>query len=301
MNILNRRWPVRILGVLVTILVPGVETTLAADPPAVAVLKAAGANVSKLKEGGTGVSFGNYKLDEKGWKALESLPDLKTFTIHLSAKEFGDEQLARLCEIKTIETIFFNAFGGTEAGLTALGRLPNLRRFGADHSAGTGVFLTALKDSKQFTALRLGGSVFNDEGMKALGELTQLREVNISHVRFTSAGFPNFARLVNLEKLTINPFFGPNYVSADFVHLAGLKKLDTLVISEMSLDYVDGLDHLKGLKLKLFKLHDCRISDVDLRKFESDHPVTKIERTNSIDEKFKGWDAQLEKRKKKAK
>jgi hypothetical protein len=117
-------------------------------------------------------------------------------------------------------------------------------------------------------------------------------------VAFTSAGVPHFAKLVNLEKLTISPNFSPYYVGADFVHLSGLKNLQTLVVSEMALDYEDGLSHLKKLKLKRLELRDCRVSDRDLEKIKADLPETMIERIYSIDEKFKNWDRQLERRKK---
>jgi hypothetical protein len=287
-----------ILAFLLTILGPGSGTTFAADPPEV-VLKAAGATVYKFKEG-TGVLFMKFKLDEEGWKALESLPDLKRFTIQISAKEFGDEQFVRLGKIKTIERIFFNGYGGTEAGLKALANLPNLRYFGADHTQYTGTYLAALKDSKNFTTLRLGWN-FNDTGMKALGELSQLKELEIGYCRITSAGFPNFARLENLEQLSIHAAFHPVFIAADFVHLSGLKKLETLQIKDMALTYDDGLDHLKGLKLKLLKLSQCRVSDTDLKKLRADHPDTKIEITSGPDDKFKGWDAELEKRKKQTK
>jgi hypothetical protein len=269
-----------------------------ADSAEIVILKAAGGNVAKLKEGGTGVTFGDCKLNAESWKSLESLPDLKNFTIFGSGKEFGDEQLSRLCEIKTIESIFINGFGGTEAGLAALAKLPNLRHFGADHGPFTGTGIVALKDSKNFTSLRFGGTPFNDDGMQALGELTQLREANLSHVRFTSTGFPHLAKLVNLEKLAISPNYSPYYVGADFVHLSGLKNLDTLSVSEMALTYDDGLDHLKGLNLKLLKLHDCRVSDGDLKKLQADLPNTTIERTFTFDERYKAWDAELERRKK---
>jgi hypothetical protein len=288
------------LVVLCTVLAPGLGATFAADSPEVAVLKAAGASVYKIKEGGTGIAFTKFKLDDKVWTALESLPDLKKFTISLSAKEFGDEQLLRLGEIKTIEAIFFNSYGGTEAGLKALAKLPNLRFFGADHTLYKGTFLAALKNSKNFASARLGWG-FNDDGMKALGELSQLRELEIGYCRITSAGFPNFARLENLEKLSIHAAFHPVFIGADFVHLSGLQKLETLHIREMALTYDDGLDHLKGLKLKFLKLSGCRVSDTDLRKLRADHPDTKIEITSGPDDKFKGWDAELEKRKKQTK
>jgi hypothetical protein len=268
----------------------------AADSLPVMTLKAAGANVSTLKEGGVGVTFQNFKLNDDGWQALESLPNLKQFTIFGSGKEFGDAQLARLSKIKTLESIFVNGYGGTEDGLASLAQLPNLRHFGADHSPFTGTGLVALKNSPNFASVRFGGCPFNDDGLKALGELTQLKEANISHVMFTSKGFPHLAKLVNLEKLTISPNCSPYYVGADFVHLNGLKKLHTLVVSEMALDYDDGLSHLKGLNLKSLKLQDCRVSDGDLARLKADLPNTMVERIYSLDEKFKGWDKQLEKR-----
>jgi hypothetical protein len=287
-----------LLALSVSLLASAVGISRAADPAEFAVLKAAGANVSTLKEGGTGVTFRDCKLDNQTWKALESLRDLKTFTIFGSGKEFGDEQLARLCEIKTVESIFMNAYGGTEAGLASLAKLPKLRHFGADHSPFTGTGLVALKDSKSFASLRFGGCPFDDDGMKALGQLTQLKEANISHVRFTSLGFPNLARLANLEKLTISPNFSPYYVAADFVHLSDLRNLKTLVVSEMALPYEDGLDHLKRLKLQRLELHDCRVSDSDLQRIKADLPDTTIQRIYSIDEKFKAWDLELARRKK---
>jgi hypothetical protein len=289
--------PTRIFVVLLAMLVLGAGTTLAAGPQEFAALKAAGGNVYKDKDGSTGVSFQEFKLDDKGWKALESISDLKTVRIG-TGRDFGDAQLARLCEIKTIESIFLNAYGGTDSGMTALAKLPNLRHLGADHSPFTGQGLAALKDCKNFRSLRIAGGRMTEEGMKTLGELTQLREVDLGHMQFTSTGFANFAKLVDLEKLTLSPNFYPYFVGADFVHLSALKNLNTLVVGEMPMTYDDGLDHLKKLKLKLVKLQDCRLSDSDLSKFEADHAETKIERTFSIDENFKRWDMELEKRKK---
>jgi len=275
----------------------------AADSPEVVTLKAQGANVYTIQPvppgGGIGVSFQDFKLDDKGWRALASLTNLKTVSIG-NAKLLGNEELARLCEIKSIETLFVNGFGGTDEGLAALAKLPNLQHFGADHSPFTGQSLVALKNSPNFASLRFGGCPFDDDGLKALGELTQLKEANISHLRFTSAGFPNLGRLASLEKLVISPAFEPYYVGSDFACLSGLKNLKTIIVSEMALPYEDGLDHLKALNLQRLELHDCRVSDDDLAKVKSDHPNATIVRDYSFDEKYKRWDQMMEKRKKTA-
>jgi hypothetical protein len=269
----------------------------AVDPQIVAAIKAAGGNVFAIKEGGTGVNFQDWKPSDEGQKALESIADLKTISIGL-AKTLDDAQFARLCDIKTLESISLNGYGGTEAALASLAKLPNLRRFGADHSPFTGTGLVALKNSPNFRSLRFGGCPFNDEGCKALGQLSQLKEADISHVMFTSAGFAHFAGLASLEKLVISPQFTPNYVGADFAALSQLKNLRTLIVSEMALPWEDGLDHLKGLSLERVELHDCRVSDADLAKLQAALPAATIVRDFSFDEKYKRWDMELERRKK---
>lgn len=268
------------------------------DPPEIAILKAQGVNVGPIQTGGgLSVSFQDFKLDETGWHALETLPDLKSLTIG-NARTLGDADFARLCGIKSLEQFFVNGFGGTDQALASLARLPNLRHFGADHSPFTGKALIALKDSPNFVSLRFGGCPFDDDGLKALGELTQMKDANISHLRFTSVGFPSLAKLVNLEKLSISPAFEPYYISSDFTALSGLKHFKTLVVSEMALPYEDGLDHLKNCPLERLELHDCRVSDSDLEKVKADHPGATVIRDYSFEEKYKRWDMLMEKRKK---
>lgn len=290
------------LAACIACLLLGVATGAPALPPAdsppMQALKAGGASVAPDKEGGLRVSFQDWKLDAAGWKALESLPDVRIVWIG-NAKNMDNAQFARLCQLKSIESLFVNGFPGSDEALKHLADLPNLKHFGADHSQFTGTGLVALKNSPNFASIRFGGCPFDDDGMKAVGELTQLKKANISHVRFTSAGFPNFGKLVNLEELAISPNCEPYYVGADFVHLAGLKKLETLRISEMALTYEDGLYHLKDLKnLKLLELKDCRISDADLARLKADLPGTTIDRSFSLDQRFKQWDASLERRRK---
>lgn len=271
-----------------------------ADSPQMLALKAGGASVQPDKEGGLRVSFQDWKLDEAGWKALESLPDVRIIWVG-NAKNLDNDQFGRLCQIKSIEQFFLNGFPGSDEALKHLANLPNLKHFGADHSQFTGTGLVALKNSPNFASIRFGGCPFNDDGMRAVGELTQLKKANISHVQFTSAGFPNFGKLVNLEELAISPNCEPYYVGADLVHLAGLKRLETLRISEMALTYEDGLYHLKDLKnLKLLELKDCRISDADLARLRADLPGTTIDRGFTLDQRFKQWDASLERRRKMA-
>lgn len=75
----------------------------AEPPPAVARLKAAGINVSALKEGGWNVEVRAAKdLDDHIWKQIETLPDVRRFSAN--DEQFDDAALARLAKIGSRET-----------------------------------------------------------------------------------------------------------------------------------------------------------------------------------------------------
>jgi hypothetical protein len=171
--------------------------------------KAPVVRVGKLKEGGTYMDVPGALLTDEVWKQIESTGDLKSFSG--SGKQFDGAALARLAKITTIETLFFNGPGITDKDLSVLASFPNLHKYGTDHGQFlTGSGLSALVGAKNIQAISFGGCMFNDQGMEALGLLTQLHEVSLNHDRLTSAGFPNFAKLVELQKLRFKPNFSPS-------------------------------------------------------------------------------------------
>ncbi len=274
------------------------HSALAASEKAIDALKAAGCRAGNLKDGGSFADVPGPKLSEAVWKDLDALGDLKAFSG--SGKEYDNDALARLAKITTIESVFFNGPTINDKGLATLASFPNLHKYGTDHGGPklNGSGLSALAGVKNLQIVSFGGCFFNDEGMVALGQLNQLHELSLNHDRLTSAGFPNFAKLTELEKLRINPNFYPYYVGADLVHLSNLKHLTDLTIGQMIIPYDDGLSHLKSLKqLKKLKLDNCGITIEDLAKLKSDLPDTAIDFIPASPESVKKWNDAVAKKK----
>lgn len=279
----SRNLAIGLLACLCGLPVRGADSKAPADPKAPVVRQ------GKLKEGGTYMDVPGAKLTDEVWKQIESTADLKSFSG--SGKEFDDAALARLSKITTIETLFFNGPGITDNGLPTLAHFHKLHKYGTDHGQYlTGSGLSALVGARNIQVISFGGCMFNDQGMEALGLITQLREVYLNHDRLTSAGFPNFAKLTELQKLRFNPAFSPYYTGADLVALAGLKNLQELTIGQMIIPYDDGLAHLKTLRqLKKLKLDNCGVTETDLVKLKADLPETTVEFTAAPPEAVKKW------------
>ena len=246
--------------------------------PDVSALKAAGIYAEE-KDGGWTVEFHESKgLTKEVWEQIEALPNLKR--LDGNGEQFDDAALARLCKIKSLESLFFNGPGFTDAGLAALAGLPALRSFGVDHSQKiTGTGLSALKGAAALTSLHFGGCIVDDNGARALSELKQLKSVALGHDRITRAPLPLLAAMPNLERLELSPNWEPSaYTAQDFAALSGMQRLKELEIHDMVLPWENGLDHLKPIhSLKTLKLYWSYISDPDLAKTRAELPGVSID------------------------
>ena len=240
---------------------------------ATAKLRAAGVDIHVIKSGGTAAVINiNNDLNVDAWKALESFHDLKD--VHVDGRGIGNEQLARVCNIKTIEVFAIGAWTSvTEAGLPAVAQLPNLRsvEFRALRFPLTAT-LKGLANCKNLSSLSFPreGQGLTEEGMKAIGNFAELKE------------------------LTLDAGWVPSYTANDFVHLAALKNLQTLTLQTMVLPYEDGLAHLKGSNLKKLKIIECYVTDSDFAKLKEALPGVTIERVDSKDLAIEQWNASLE-------
>ncbi len=259
----------------------------AAEPlPEAPALKADGIIANAIREGGWSVEVRDAKtLTDANWKQIEALPEVKRFSA--GGEAFDDAALVRLAKITTLESLFFNGPAITDAGLAALAKMPNLKRFGVDHSTKiTGSGLSALRASPQLEALHFGGCIIGDQGVETLAQLTSLRDVALDHTRITRASFPLLAKLPHLERLEITPNWDPKpYTSADFAALAPMKSLSTLEVHDMVLPWDGGLAQLKALPyLKTLNLFWCYLAPEDRTKLEAGLPGVKIDIRNPAGE-----------------
>ncbi len=258
----------------------------AADPQAVADLKAAGVTVNPWPQGGWKVETRSAAvLTEPVWTALEQLTDLKSFST--GGEQFGNAELARLAKSNGLQRIFINGGAVTDDGLAVLAKLPDLHYLGFHHSTKlTASGLLALKDRANLTSIEFGGCIIDDAGVKNIVQLTQLTELRLGHVRITRASFPLIAGLEHLELLEITPNWDPRpYTAADFGAFSHMKALREIEIHDMVLPYADGLAQLVPItSLAKLKLYWCYIDPADVQKFRAAHPEVTLDVQNPAGE-----------------
>jgi len=237
-------------------------------------LRAAGIDIRAIKGTGASASINltNGDLKEDIWKSIESFPGLTQ--VRLDGKNIGDEQLARVCGIKSIEVFALGAWTtATEAGVPAVAQLPNLRsvEFRGVRIPLTRT-LTALANCPKLSSVAFTSAApgLSEDGMKALGKLVQIKE------------------------LVFDAGWVPTCTASDFEHLSGLKNLEELTLQKMVLPFEDGLAHLKVLKLKKLRLDECYVTDADFVKLKDALPGTAIVRIDARDKALKDYNDSLE-------
>ena len=135
----------------------------------------------------------------------------------------------------------------------------------------------------------------NDQGMAAIAELTQLKELRTWHTYQTQAGNEALLKLTGLRSLMLGQRLRkwngqPNPLSLDdttLATLARMKSLETLSLDEVRLTHA-GLVQLKALpNLKKLILQRTDISEADLAKLRTDLPGVTIDFKSMTEEERK--------------
>lgn len=239
----------------------------------------------------TKVSFRDCsKLGEAEFKQIGQLKSLKSLTLYGSCKGLTDATLAHFAGLTALEELGTDGIQVTDAGLKHLANLPNLRSASFFHIAFpdkgfTGAGFAAFKTLPKLERLTVAGTPFNDQGMAAVAELTQLKEFRTWHTYQTQAGNEHLLKLTGLRSLMLGQRLRqwngkPNPLSIDdstLAMLAKLKSLESLSLDEVRLTHA-GLMLLKALpNLKKLTLQHADISEADIAKLRADLPKVTIE------------------------
>ncbi len=280
---------------------------LADDATTAAALRALGGEVILAAEAVTKVSFKDCsKLGAADFQAIGQLKSLKSLTLYGQCHGLTDETLAHLAGLTALEELGTDGIQVTDAGLKHLAALPNLRSASFFHIAFpdkgfTGAGFVAFKTLPKLERLTVAGTPFNDKGMAAIAELTQLKEFRTWHTYQTHAGNEHLLKLTGLRSLMLGQrlrqYNGkPNGLSIDDATLATLAKmtwLESLSLDEVRLSYV-ALAQLKALpNLKKLTLQHTDISEADIAKLRADLPKVVIEWKPLTDEERKKLDGFL--------
>ena len=152
--------------------------------------------------------------------------------------------------------------------------------------------MTHLKDLP-LESFNIGGSWFNDDGMKAANQLPQLRDLFVYHTRVTDAGVRALRNNGHLRKLSIGPQFSQRVTEACLADLATLSHLEELEFNETILTWEGGLKELTALKdhLKKLKLDRSLVTPEDLNRLKAALPDTQIEHNEPTADQVKQMQA----------
>ena len=258
------------------------STAVGAD---LAALEAKGLKVRKAKDGTVTEAYVGPKatLAPAEYKVIGEFRDT-LITLNLSANEprLSGEILAAIGPMPKVERFFSNGARLLDDDFCHFAAWTSLKKFGLDHwgwfepphkqKVGPGVAqLAALPHLEE---LRLGGCRVEDPAIEAVAKIEGLKSLDIFHLGYTDNGVAALRSLKRLVKLRIN---GPRLTNKSLEHVAGLESLETLTVSEMTVTYPGGLEHLKKLRnLKEIELEKVTTSDEDVAKLKADHTAAEV-------------------------
>jgi hypothetical protein len=252
-------------------------------------LRKAGAEITLTKGIVTGVAIKDLsKFTEADFEALGRLAHLKTLST--SGEALNDKTLSYLTGLVELEDLSTNLAQFTDDGLWQLTLLTNLKQIKFFHTSlkrkdFTGRGFAQFASMKNLRRLTVAGCPFNDEGMAAVGKLTQLENFRTWHTYQTEAGNEHLKSLTNLKSLHLGQRLR-RYGGESNAHsltdktldiVAQLKSLDTLTLSEQKFS-AEAISKLSSLP----KLKRLDLTQVDV-------PAAEIER---VREALKGVQVQ---------
>ncbi len=283
------------LAMAVALLLAWGTAVRAAETPAspeqdVAALKAAGGTVTETAGAITKLQFKDCsKLGEADFARIGRLKSLKSLTLYGKCAGLTDTTLPLLSGLTSLEEFSTEGIQVSDEGLNNLAAFTNLKSAAFFHiSLGmksfTGVGFAHLKGLAQFERLTVAGTPFNDEGMAAVSQITNLKEFRTWHTFQTPAGTAALQKLPNLRSLRfgqrLRQYDGkPHPLTIDdeaIGTLAKISSLETLFLDEARLSLA-GLEKLKALpKLKELTLEKIIIAPADIEKLKATLPTVKI-------------------------
>lgn len=149
----------------------------------------------------------------------------------------------------------------SDAALSIIGRLPNVRLVGLSGGQATDSGLHELSKVKQLRRLLMWDAAqVTDEGIKQLRNLPHLKYVHCSNAQLTDESLRTFATMKQLDGLSLQ---GNHFTDRGVAYLTGLRKLKELWIGLGPTQITDaGLKHLE--KLSALKVLDVQQASITL-------------------------------------
>ncbi len=264
---------------------------LAADESEIAALRLIGAEVKQSDGVITSINVNCQDFDDSDYQLIGSLTSLKSLTIGGHPSTLTDEHLQMLTGLKDLESIQLDGAVLSDEGFrhfTAFTKLKRLSLFhpSRDRDDFTGTGLAYLKSLPELERLTFAGATAGDEAMRAVGQLTQLREFAQWHNWDSAAGIEYLKNLPHLKSLKIGqrlPGGGrsnePSFDDQTLAIISQIKSLERLDLQEARLSFA-GLLQLNALPaLRELNMKWVDVPAGDVEKLRQSLPAVELQWT----------------------
>jgi hypothetical protein len=227
---------------------------------------------------------------EEVLQLVSQLPHLRRLQLYKCP--IHDAQISHITGLKNLETLNLEATLLSDDAYKQIAELTQLRSLALYHPAlqraeFTGKGLAALKGLEHLEKLTYAGMVpaktasseTYDDGINAIGELTQLKEFQTWHTYQTEAGNAALLNLTQLKTIKLGGWLSraPSVTDETLATLAQLKLLESITLEEarLSLGALSELRELPSLK-KLVMSKDVHIPDGDIEALRTLLPGVSI-------------------------
>lgn len=225
-----------------------------------------------------------YQVSDAGLASICGLAMLEQ--LRLDATRVSDDGLAHLKQLRNLRRVSLPD-EITNAGLVHLSHLSNLEVLDLSCTRVTDDGLANIEPLAQLERLILPpmitdagfehvmklrhlqhiemhySTALTDVGLAYVGELLQLKELNLAEFRVTDAGLAHMRNMEQLERLNLS---GTGITDAGLAHLTGMRTLCALDLSGTAVTSA-GLAHLARLeKLEELRLAESRVDDAGLAR-----------------------------------
>jgi hypothetical protein len=181
--------------------------------------------------------------------------------VRFPATAWGDDDLARLAGIRTLQNLILDSTQITDEGLVHLAGLSSLAVLDLGDTKIDGSGLVHLRELKNLRSLDLRRTPINSAFLSCLRELTTLKELFLQETPTNDMALAHVANLTGLRELYLRK---TQITDAGLAHLRDLIHLRKLDLDGTQISDA-GLAHLQGLTgLEVLDLRGTRITDAGL-------------------------------------
>jgi eukaryotic-like serine/threonine-protein kinase len=190
---------------------------------------------------------------------LQYLSMLPLHTLNVSETRLTTLGLAHVCEIESLAWLVLSGNELTDQDLTELRTLPQLKSLWLNEIPITGTGFLQLQEIP-IGVLYLGNSQVDDEGITAIGGLTELGELYLAGTNVTNDGLESITNLKQLRQLNLAD---TDVTNDGLRHLSSCENLHNLWLHNTNIDDA-GLEHLRELQLSILNIADTKTTDAGL-------------------------------------